>query len=210
VIRVGVHRMTRVCAAGMCGAIACLVASCSQDRSEHRAYVESLMRHRSGVDALMASENGPLTAAQRNRFQGLAFFRPRTDLIFDVALESAARADTVSFITSRSTFDRYVKLGVLRFEFEGRTHELTLFRALQGETLFLPFTDRTSGEKTYGAGRYLDPEPLADGRYRLDFNRAYNPYCAYNATWVCPIPPPENGLDLSIEAGERNFPYKDG
>lgn len=165
------------------------------------------MRHRTKIDTYMATDSGPLTAAQRSRFKGLAFYPPRFNLIFDVELQRASRQDTVGFITSKGTFDRYVRLGVFQFEFEKRIHELTLFRALEGGTLFLPFSDRTSGDDTYGAGRYLDPEPLEDGRYRLDFNRAYNPYCAYNARWVCPMPPPENVLGFPVQAGERNFPY---
>ena len=166
------------------------------------------MRHRTQIDALMMSDAGPLTAEQRSRFKGLAYYTPNFDLVFDVPLRNASVPDTVRFITSKNTFDRYLRLGILAFEFKGRVHELTLFRALEGGTLFLPFADRTSGEDTYGAGRYLDPQALQDGRYRLDFNRAYNPYCAYNAHWVCPLTPPQNVLDFAVRAGERRFPYK--
>jgi uncharacterized protein (DUF1684 family) len=194
---------------GLCASI-CLLSACSRTGSEQRAHVESLMRHRTQIDAHMASESGPLTAAQRSRFKGLAFYPPRFDLVFEVQLQGASAQDTVGFITSTGTFDRYVRLGVFRFEFESSKHELTLFRALEGGTLFLPFSDRTSGDDTYDAGRYLDAQLLEDGRYRLDFNRAYNPYCAYNDKWVCPMPPPENRLDFPVRAGERNFPYESG
>ncbi len=77
--------------------------------------------------------------------------------------------------------------------------------ARQGH-LFLPFTDSTSGTDTYGTGRYLDPVLLEDGRVSVDLNYAYNPYCAYNDHWSCPIPPAENHLSVPIRAGEKTFP----
>jgi len=75
----------------------------------------------------------------------------------------------------------------------------------QGDELFIPFRDATSGKDTYGAGRYVEAEPLGKGRYLLDFNRAYNPYCAYNDDWRCPLPPAENWLTVAIRAGEKSF-----
>ena len=194
------------CTCGIAFAVL-LLSACSETDPVRRAAIEDLMRRRSQIDALMMSEEGPLTASQRSRFKGLAYFAPNFDLVFDLPLQRASVADTVRFLTSKNTFDAYVRLGTFAFDHGSRTHTLTLYRAVQGGTLFLPFADRTSGEETYGAGRYLDPQPLADGRYRLDFNRAYNPYCAYNAEWVCPLPPPENVLDFPVRAGERNFPY---
>ncbi len=70
---------------------------------------------------------------------------------------------------------------------------------------FLPFADSTSGEETYGAGRYLEIETLPDGTSLVDFNYAYNPYCAYNEKWSCPLTPSENRLKVPIESGEKNF-----
>ena len=75
----------------------------------------------------------------------------------------------------------------------------------QGDELFIPFRDATSGKDTYGAGRYVEAEALGNGRYLLDFNRAYNPYCAYNDDWRCPLPPAENWLKVAIRAGEKSF-----
>jgi hypothetical protein len=73
------------------------------------------------------------------------------------------------------------------------------------DSLFVPFRDKTSGSETYGAGRYLDIPENEVGVYELDFNRAYNPLCAYNANYVCPMAPRENWLDIKIEAGERLY-----
>jgi uncharacterized protein (DUF1684 family) len=90
---------------------------------------------------------------------------------------------------------------------DGRPTRITLFTSPEMHELFLPFRDATSGRETYGAGRYLEVDPPdADGRVVVDFNLAYNPYCAYNPDWSCPIPPGENWLDVPIRAGERTFP----
>lgn len=75
-----------------------------------------------------------------------------------------------------------------------------------GESLFVPFLDATSGTETYGAGRYLDLEPEEDGTYTLDFNLAYHPSCVYDIRYSCPLTPAENRLPIRIEAGERLLP----
>ena len=82
--------------------------------------------------------------------------------------------------------------------------QLTLYKDTDGADFFLPFADATSGNETYGAGRYLDVESLPDGRLLVDFNYSYNPYCAYNANWRCPLTPSENRIKVAIRAGELN------
>jgi len=191
---------------GVAVALVLLGGACARPSPEQRAYVEDLMQSRTAKDHALQSPDGPLSPELRPRFKGLSYYPPRFDLIFDVALEAAAQADTVQFVTSQNTFDAYRRRGLFRFRHDGEERRLSLFEALDGGHLFLPFTDTTSGSATYGAGRYLDPEPQADGTYRLDFNRAYNPYCAYGPHWICPVAPPENRLDFAVEAGERNFP----
>jgi uncharacterized protein (DUF1684 family) len=98
------------------------------------------------------------------------------------------------------------RVGALVFEVGGQEQRLTALQLAdnQGDTLFVPFRDATSGTETYGAGRYLDLEPLPDGSYDLDFNLAYSPYCAYSPSYSCPLPPPENRLGAHILAGERD------
>jgi uncharacterized protein len=91
-----------------------------------------------------------------------------------------------------------------------RTVRVHVYRPLfvtdPGESLTILFTDLTSGKETYGAGRYLDLEPPVDGLYTIDFNRAYNPLCAYTHVYNCPIPPQENALDMAVRAGEKDWP----
>ena len=95
------------------------------------------------------------------------------------------------------------RAGTLRFSLGGR--ELQLAAYDQGHELFIPFRDATSGTDSYGAGRYVEAHPLGQKRYAIDFNSAYNPYCAYNENWSCPLPPRENWLDVPIRAGEKTF-----
>jgi hypothetical protein len=96
-------------------------------------------------------------------------------------------------------------VGVLEFTLRGEPHSLGAFveEGAPVTTLFVPFADLTTGIDTYAAGRYLDIEPTATGLYNIDFNRAYNPYCAYNEEYDCPYPPPSNRLDVAIQAGEK-------
>ena len=96
---------------------------------------------------------------------------------------------------------------IVRFEVDGHPTQLTLYRSDETDGLFVPFRDATSGIDSYGAGRYLEVEPPdADGEVEVDLNYAYNPFCAYNPNWSCPIPPIENWLPVPIRAGERTYP----
>jgi len=90
-----------------------------------------------------------------------------------------------------------------KFRVDGQEAELTIYASHHG--LFLPFVDALAGTETYGAGRYLDPEVLPNGKFLIDFNLAYNPYCAYNDRWSCPLTPFENRLKAPIRAGEKVF-----
>ena len=82
---------------------------------------------------------------------------------------------------------------------------LTVFRSGEDPSLFLPFQDATTGRDTYGVGRYVYVEPGPDGKVVVDFNTAYNPYCAYNDRWACPLVPPENRVPLAVTAGEKKY-----
>lgn len=105
----------------------------------------------------------------------------------------------------------------LTFNLNGQATKMAIYQSLNTikipaykEYLFLPFKDITSGDKTYGGGRYLDfsISDIRDGQLRLDFNKAYNPYCAYSDGYNCPIPPVENHVDIKIEAGEKVYKGK--
>ena len=108
-------------------------------------------------------------------------------------------------MTSTGTLQKYQRYGQFKFQVDGKEHTLQVYRDLEHGHFFLPFIDATAGRETYETGRYLEIEGLPNGKNLVDFNYAYNPYCAYNDSWTCPIPPRENHLKARIEAGEKKY-----
>jgi uncharacterized protein (DUF1684 family) len=148
----------------------------------------------------------PLEHSQQHDFSGLDYFPENSALQLEVEPERFENPDLVHMLTSTGDVVEFRRWGRIKFSVERENAELTLYQDAHQGHLFLPFTDATSDDETYGSGRYLDPELLTDGRVRVDLNYAYNPYCAYNDHWSCPIPPAENRLTVPIRAGEKNFP----
>jgi len=113
--------------------------------------------------------------------------------------------------TNTGEIRRGLRYGYFDFQVGDQTCRLQVYRLEDasgvGASLFIPFRDSTSGQETYAAGRYIDLKENISGVYDLDFNRAYNPYCAYNSEFSCPIPPAENTLNVAIHAGEKKYPY---
>jgi uncharacterized protein (DUF1684 family) len=153
-----------------------------------------------GVD-----HQSPLTEEQRATFRGLYYYEERPQLRYVAGLTPSEHREVVDMQTSTGTIAKYVRYGKVSFEVDEDKAELTIFEDEGGTHLFLPFADATSGHETYGAGRYLDVEVQPDGQILVDFNYAYNPYCAYNVNWTCPLTPAENRLRVSIRAGEKLF-----
>jgi hypothetical protein len=147
--------------------------------------------------------HSPLTPEQRQNFTGLHYFAENPDLDLKLEIEEFADKQTVTMQTTTGDVQEYVRFGRVRFPIDNDDVELTLFHNPHG--FFLPFADSLAGAETYGAGRYLEPELLPDGRLHVDFNMAYNPYCAYNELYSCPITPAENRLKVPIRAGEKVF-----
>ena len=148
---------------------------------------------------------GPLTEAQRASFHGLRYYPERSDLAYRLTPEVVADPEIVEMQTSTGHLAMYTRWARVHFEVGGQSAALTIYRDTTMGDLFLPFQDANAGGDTYGAGRYLDVHFLDDGRLLIDFNYAYNPYCAYNDGWSCPLPPPENHLEVAIEAGEMTW-----
>ena len=152
----------------------------------------------------------PLPADHREGFEGLSYYPPDPDWRFVVPLEPFDRPETLAVETSTDGVREYHRVGRFRFERAGEERTLSAYRADPAEDrLWVPFRDATSADETYGAGRYLDLEAdehrTDDGRWVLDFNRAYNPFCAYSDAYECPLVPLENWLDVPVEAGERAY-----
>jgi len=152
--------------------------------------------------------NTPLSAEARRAFKGLGFYPidPRFRLR-DVKLERHAQPKPGNLGSTGPDAVAMLEVGVVRFALLGEACALKVFAPAPGEAaedyLLIPFRDATSGDGTYGAGRYLDLEPNVADRYEIDFNRAYHPYCAHDDAWSCTLPPPDNRLPVKVEAGER-------
>ena len=153
-------------------------------------------------------DGSPLAPEQRAAFHGLVYYPPNPTLVIEARLDPDLDSAEVRMQTSTGSEQVYSRAGTVRFEVGGEPAQVTLFAPHGTEHLFLPFRDATSGNGTYPAGRYLDVEPSGEaGLITIDFNLAYNPSCAYNACWGCPIPPIENWLKVPIEAGELVYPH---
>ena len=157
------------------------------------------------------SPRSPLPASMRgDAFPGLDYYGTDPEYRFVLPVHEHDETETVTVETTADGEQTYRRWGEFRFSVDGESVTLQAYRPLGGEDrLWVPFRDATSGEETYGAGRYLDLEPerdRVDGEWVVDFNLAYNPTCAYNHAYECPLVPPENWLDVAIEAGEKAFP----
>lgn len=149
------------------------------------------------------SPHSPLTAEQREHFEGLIYFPENSELDLELAVEEFEEKEEIQMQTTTGSVQSYERYGRIQFDSEGELVHLTVYRNEHG--FFLPFADGLSGQETYGAGRYLEPTPIPGGKVHVDFNIAYNPYCAYNEAWSCPITPPENRVIAPIRAGERIY-----
>lgn len=162
-----------------------------------------LAERRSKDQFFRISADSPLSEAQKAAFTGLNYYDP--DPAFDLTLTAepieSDEASTILIETTTRELRRYRRFGRVRFAVDGVPVALTIYETPHG--FFLPFIDAGAGTETYPAGRYLDPEYLGNDRFHVDFNRAYNPYCAYSPAWSCPITPPENRLPVAIRAGEK-------
>lgn len=144
-------------------------------------------------------------APSRTGFAGLHYWPGGPDWVVGARFEQHPPGRTIPIANIVGTIEPTPNPGAVVFQRAGRTYRLEAL-AGEGGGLFLIFADRTSGHGSYGAGRYIDtPPPDARGRVRLDFNRAYNPPCAFTPFATCPLPPPANRLDLAIAAGEKVY-----
>lgn len=180
-----------------------------------RKYIRQIKKHRKQVHKEFSDpDKSPFREKATTEYHGLDYFSPNPAYRFKVRVELTE--DAKPFMLPTSNPDRqkqYVSYAILHFEHEGEPYQVHAYRSLQlvqmpqyARHLFVPFTDLTTGNDCYGGGRYLDLEIPEDGApLYLDFNLAYNPYCAYSTGWSCPIPPEENFVNTRIEAGVKDY-----
>lgn len=170
-------------------------------------WADDLRRERIQKDEFLAEHpRSPLPAGERAGFDGLSYYPPDETYRFEVTLEEFDEQDVQRVETTAAGERPYRRWGEFRFALAGAERRLTAYRSGEEERLWVPFTDETNGETTYGGGRYLDLAPADrtdDGEWTLDLNDAYNPFCVFSDDYECALVPPENHLDVRVEAGER-------
>ena len=158
------------------------------------------------------AKTSPLTPKDRASFKSLAFYPDNKTFFVKATLVKLENEQPFEMKTTSDRKPLYVKYGELSFVIKGRSFKLNVYRNIElskkeeyKDYLFLPFSDATSGKQSYIGGRYIDLRVPAGNTITIDFNTAYNPYCAYNSQYSCPIVPLENDLDIAIEAGVKKF-----
>lgn len=178
-------------------------AACNNPPADPQDYVTRITALRAAKDMQFQQEDDPVPPGRKAEFLPLAYYpiEPEYDVV--AALTPATERVEVMMPTSSGQLRRMIQIGTLSFTLKGQPMTLLAFTEGDLNRLFVPFSDLTSGTETYAAGRFLDLDRTATNLYSLDFNRAYIPYCYYNAAFECPYPPPANRLKIPIHAGER-------
>lgn len=172
------------------------------DSREHEKFV--LAERQKKEDFLRQNSESPFVKSEKE-MGTLSYFPIDAKYKVTAKVERIEKRELVMVANSDGSPSRYLKYAWLYFTIEGRDLKLLVLKQQFGVGYFLGFTDLTSGEKSYGGGRYLDITGIKGDRITLDFNLAYNPYCAYAVNFQCPFPPKENHLPVAMEAGEMDY-----
>ena len=184
-----------------------LAASCASRPPDESNYLGRVAADRAKKDAAFGDSATPIPLEAHARFLPLAYFPidPAFAVPASFTEDPPAARVRVEIQTSAHQPRLMARIGTLAFTLQGQALRLSAFREVgdDADRLWVPFTDQTTGQQTYQAGRYLDIARSPTGIYVVDFNLAYNPYCYYNPTYDCPYPPRENRLQVAIRAGEK-------
>ncbi len=186
--------------------------SCAKSQQSHFKEIEKF-QNKMNKDYANPNES-PLTKKDLETFKKLDFFKIDEKFKIKADFQLTPDAEIFAMQTTTSRLPLYRKFGIATFELDGVKCELSLYQNQSfmdseeyGNLLFLPFNDLSNGEKSYGGGRFIDIEIPNDNNKTIviDFNKAYNPYCAYNDRYSCPVPPSENYLNVEILAGVKKY-----
>ena len=173
---------------------------------DQSGYVKDLLAARQEKNReFMISPDSPLNSEKKRSFKGLPYFPPNQEWVFSAELKmEKGEGDTLELALNNGDKEQLIRVGKLTFTKDGVPFSVSCFRNpyAEDDRLFVPFRDASSGIESYGGGRYLDAQSQGEAVI-LDFNRAYNPFCAYNDDFICVIPPEENRISLKILAGEQ-------
>lgn len=175
-------------------------------------YAEKIARHREAYKAdFIKDSRSPL---KKKDLENLHFYNADSTYKVLANVELLKNEKVFKMPTYDGTSSDYFRYAHVNFSLNGKKLQMTLYRSVALSTnpvykdhLFLPFTDETNRKETYGGGRYidLDAKEIGNNQIEIDFNKAYNPYCAYSDGYRCPVPPEENDLQLAVQAGEKMY-----
>ncbi len=168
------------------------------------SYTEVVKKQRETFVKNLMSENDSPIASIKD-FSGIKYFEADKNFILDADFQGITSSEKGMILMTDSTQTEIEKAGNVTFSINGKTFIVSVFD--EGEIFLLPFRDLTSGKETYGGGRFINipKDKLKGDKIEIDFNNAHNFYCAYNESFICPIPPKENFIDAEIRAGEKKY-----
>ncbi|PIB33930.1 hypothetical protein BFP72_00025 [Reichenbachiella sp. 5M10] len=169
------------------------------------AYIESIQEERDNKDQFMSTSSNSPFHIYGDTTVNLKYFPIDETYKVIAQIDHIETRQKVTLANSDGTNSTYIKFAYASFELNNKSQRLLILKNILEGSLFTAFTDQTSTEETYGAGRYLDLDFNRAKRITIDFNKAYNPYCNYNHEYSCPFPPSENSLNLVITAGEKDY-----
>lgn len=193
-----------------------LFAQKGMNDKDRTLFTEGIMKERRQKDDEMrTSEKSPIAAEEKGTFKGLRYFQPKPKYRVTAELRRSDDPMTFKMKTTTDRLPEYRLYGEAVFQLNGKTRTLEVYQNVEltkkpgyADYLFIPFNDLTNGKKTYAGGRFIDARIPDGDTLVIDFNSAYNPYCAYNHKYSCPIPPENNQLDTKVRAGEKVFHKK--
>jgi len=181
-----------------CGAVS---GSCTDTLESFRAESESYF---------LTEDSSPFSEEFQKEFAGLSFFEANDAYCVNASFELDEESETVDYPAFDNKTIPFRQFGTFSFEIDGKPHSLVAHQRMDlpeenHQWLLIMFRDLTNGDESYGGGRYIQVDlPISPGT-KIDFNRAMNPYCAYEAEFICPVPPLENWLDVRIPVGEKDY-----
>jgi uncharacterized protein (DUF1684 family) len=190
--------------------ISILVYYTFQGDQTAKAYADEILKERKDKDEFMRSADGSPFGDQKASFTALKYFPPDMKYRIQADLRPTEKKEMITLTTNDGKTQSYLSYAYAEFDFENLHNRLLILEVLEEGPdrgkLFLAFADQTSANETYGAGRYLDIKKVPGAStITLDFNSAYNPYCAYTESFSCPFPPQQNVLKIPIRAGELTY-----
>jgi uncharacterized protein len=189
-----------------------VACSCSKNYThKQKIYIAGIEKERQSKDSSFKNdEDSPFNHKSKVHFEPLKYYDVDPSFVFQSKLYQFPVKDTIKVFGTKGEERKAVRFGYVTFNYEKKDYKINVYKGSTktGQEYYsIWFTDKTTGEETYGVGRYLDFEfnPNPDFIYTIDFNLAYNPYCSYSKEYSCAVPLKEDHIDLAITAGEKRF-----